>query len=701
MKTSINFILIYILSMLLISTAYVNLHNSYKEQITINEQKLTGVDYLKALYDLSINIAIYNGEYEFSTGNIQLQYEILQNIKEIERIQEKSPRCKNTEFRKRLEKLKGFSLSSQEYYDLLDFIGQENYKIGDVSNLLFERDRKIYFLNSLLTHYMPEYLISNIISHNIIEEVLHTSNISSLEKNMFIEQTKLSYLSAEEIATIINQLKDYEDTQILIEHMNDISTLFSRLSKEVNNQLLFEKNSDEIRKYIKITHKILKKSYKLNKLNIEIIRSSLLEKGELLRDKFFFTNLITMIIISLISILIYYSFRLYQAKEEKNVALEIEKDKTQKALKFKSQFLSNMSHEIRTPLNTIVGLTNVMLKNELNEKQTDMLNKINFSSELLLGVINDILDISKIESGKMSIDKHDFNLKELVSHIESMFSFPAKEKGLSLHVEYQNIQNFELIGDSLRVSQILTNLVSNAIKFTSSGKVNIYIKGLNDNQIRFEVEDSGIGLTTEQIGRLFKEFVQADMDTTRKYGGTGLGLAISNNLIKMMDGHIYVESVYGKGSSFIFVLEFQPSTTKQTEETQERDLEDLEAQINTIHSINILVAEDNKMNQVLLSMLLEESHLHLDFALDGEIAVDMFKKKDYDIVLMDIQMPNMNGYEATQKIREIDSIIPIIALSANVMQEDIQHSLDVGMNAHIAKPIDLQTLYIELLKHIG
>ncbi|MCK4875297.1 MAG: response regulator, partial [Sulfurimonas sp.] len=383
--------------------------------------------------------------------------------------------------------------------------------------------------------------------------------------------------------------------------------------------------------------------------------------------------------------------------------LEDEKIKTQNALEFKSSFLSNMSHEIRTPLNGVIGLTNILLKTGLNEKQIDIVSKVQSASNILLGVINDILDISKIEAGKMTIENSAFNLKESIGHTTDMLLFKAQEKGIDLDVVYKNMPNNYFIGDSLRISQVLTNLINNSIKFTERGCVNLYIEKIADDTVRFEVKDSGVGLKPEQIKALFQEFTQADMSTSRKYGGTGLGLSICKNLIEMMGGQINVSSEYGKGSTFSFEL---PIVEVQTQEETQKEIQEIdtnsnEYKVNAIENKKILIAEDNKMNQMVVGMLLEDSQIDIEFALDGAIAVEKFKENGYDLILMDIQMPNMNGYEATKTIRETDTEIPIVALSANVMKEDIAQALESGMNDTLAKPIDMNKLYATLLKYLN
>ncbi|MEA2100193.1 MAG: histidine kinase dimerization/phospho-acceptor domain-containing protein [Campylobacterota bacterium] len=366
---------------------------------------------------------------------------------------------------------------------------------------------------------MPEYLISSIIAHNIVEEFIDYKKLSSFKQNLFIEQTKLIYLSSQEVHGILQLLGKDKETKVLLSYMEEIYGKLNNLSKNVNLSSIFNNNSMEAAKYIKITHEIIELSFLLNKENIEIIQHELKLRDKLVRDKLFWTNGISIFIFLVITFLFIYSYRLYLLKLKEHLAVKEEKEKTQNALEFKSRFLSNMSHEIRTPLNSVVGLTQVLGKTKLDKKQIDIVGKIKYSSELLLGVINDILDISKIESGKMHIEKIDFNLKKLLENIQHMFQERVDEKGISLVIDYGNVNNFNLTGDSLRISQIIVNLVSNAVKFTQVGGVTISLEDIGYEKIVFKVKDTGIGLKEEQIKTLFEEFTQADMDTSKKIWG--------------------------------------------------------------------------------------------------------------------------------------------------------------------------------------
>ena len=513
------------------------------------------------------------------------------------------------------------------------------------------------------------------------------------------------------------------------------------------------------------------------------------------------------------------------------------KEKAEDNTRSKSEFLANMSHEIRTPMNGIIGMSHLALQTTLDDKQKNYIQKIDNSAKSLLGIINDILDFSKIEAGKLTIDKIEFDLFKVVDSVVNLLEFKAHEKNLEIIVSYSSNMGKSFFGDNLRITQILTNLMSNAVKFTDSGEIGIYINKKDENIVRFEIKDTGIGLTKEEQSKLFTSFSQADGSTTRKYGGTGLGLTICKQLVELMGGKIWLESQIDIGSKFIFEIELEELSHSKTNfkqftnkkvlivddnESWHSVLENLllnfgmsvdiayggydalkilkeyensydlilmdwnmpqldgiettrlinqsfteitkkpptvimvssfrqesivklasdvgidiflqkpinpsvlnnlltgifeddvkltysniiedktfKNDINSLKGIQILLVEDNTINQEIIVGLLHSSGINIDIASNGQEAIDMFKLNEYELIFMDLQMPIMGGIEATKIIREIDKNIPIIALTANAMKDDIEKTKSVGMNEHLNKPIDVEKLYETLLKYLS
>ncbi|MEI6409531.1 MAG: ATP-binding protein [Bacteroidota bacterium] len=382
--------------------------------------------------------------------------------------------------------------------------------------------------------------------------------------------------------------------------------------------------------------------------------------------------------------------------EEAKINAESATHLAENAVKAKQQFLSNMSHEIRTPMNAIIGFTKVLLKTELSLKQREYLTAIKMSGDALIVLINDILDLAKVDAGKMTFEQVPFKLALSISAMLHLFETKIQEKNLELVKEYDNRIQEVLIGDPVRLHQIILNLVSNAVKFTNRGKITVSIRLLNETEtqstIEFSIKDTGIGIPENKLSNIFDNFQQASSSTSRIYGGTGLGLAIVKQLVEPQGGKITVISKINEGSTFSFTLSFLKPTT---EPVIEIEMEDLDAEI---RNIKVLVVEDIPLNQLLMKTLLDDFGFERDIASNGKIAIEMLQHKLYDIVLMDLQMPEMNGFEATRYIRkEMNSNIPIIALTADVTTVDLAKCKEVGMNDYIAKPVDERLLYQKII----
>ena len=358
-------------------------------------------------------------------------------------------------------------------------------------------------------------------------------------------------------------------------------------------------------------------------------------------------------------------------------------------LELRKTILANVSHELRTPVNAIVGMSALLASTELNEQQREYLKTMRFSSDGLLVLIDDLLDVSRIEAGKVELEEIEFSMRDNFSQLTKSLRLRAEEKGLSFEWKLDEHIAPRLLGDIHRLNQIITNLIGNAIKFTPQGKVQLEITQVsesNDAQdIRFSVVDTGIGIAAERQAAVFQAFAQEDNSTTRKYGGTGLGLSISRRIVEMMGGHLTLTSEKNVGTIFTFQIHFKKANSEAPVAKEFNP--DLQGSL-------ILLVEDNKVNQFLANALLTSWKAKVDISEDGQDAIDRLKEKEYDLVLMDLQMPIMDGFEATEHIREVlKSNVPIIGLSANALNGERERSMERGMNDYVSKPFQPEMLY--------
>jgi signal transduction histidine kinase/CheY-like chemotaxis protein/HPt (histidine-containing phosphotransfer) domain-containing protein len=445
-----------------------------------------------------------------------------------------------------------------------------------------------------------------------------------------------------------------------------------------------------------IMNDIFKTTNYIRKLDDDKL-AAMIRNNESYSNKVIFLNYTATVfaaMVILFSIIILYRYINKRIKVERE--LIIANQKAQQSAIVKENFMANMSHEIRTPMNAILGFTNLLQKEPLNEKTREFVSSIQNSGENLLTIINDILDFSKIEAGMMRIESNAFSLRGLLHSVQTMFGARIQQKDLQFTVNVEEPIPDILVGDAIRLTQILVNLVNNSVKFTNTGGIYIRVIAEEDKDdvinISFSVKDTGIGIPSDKMNTIFERFQQADEDTTRKYGGTGLGLSIVKQLVELQHGTISVSSVQNMGTEFIFTIPYMVAKNL-TAKNKVALLSGYEMMANEAN-MKILVAEDNAMNQSLMKHLLSDWKLDFHIVNNGEEAIEALKQEKYSLVLMDIQMPLLDGYRATEKIRnELKNGIPIIAMTAHAMAGEREKCLRYGMDEYISKPIRENELF--------
>ncbi len=435
---------------------------------------------------------------------------------------------------------------------------------------------------------------------------------------------------------------------------------------------------------------LLKKYKKLQKQSTRLVRLSDLQHNQLNRQN----DQLEVRVKERTAELESANVELNKSKEE---ALELAR-RAEAANEAKSQFLANMSHELRTPINGILGNSRLLAESKLDPEQNEHMSAIKVSTDYLMAVANDILDFSKIEAGQLELEVTDFSIKSFFSDVKKMMTEKASEKKLSLNFELDNTLPEKVTGDPARLKQVMVNMVGNAIKFTEEGNVSINVGVVSQTDVDIivgiHVIDTGIGISDERRNLLFRAFTQVDESMTRQYGGVGLGLVISNELVKLMDGKIEVESEVGKGSDFSFNIKFKKSVLPK------------KANISVASKPRkVLVVEDNLVNQMVAKKLLVKLGHTVEIAKNGEVAVKILSEKDFDLVLMDVQMPVMDGLDATKAIRDPQSSvlnhdIPIVALTAHAMKGDKDKCFDAGMDDYMSKPVRPELLTEKIDRHV-
>ena len=590
---------------------------------------------------------------------------------------------------------------AREYYEkALEYAKMYNHdKL--ISGSLYSLSK----LNYILGNYKEAYLFS-------IQSIVHKDSAMALERSKIVAEIATKYERDQNEREIILLQKE-KQIKILELSRKNLELLKHKMLTASQEQQLDLLNKEKILKDIEVQQKESElNEHKLLAANKEqelalSKNAALLAETQLSRQRIIGFALSGGLILALmLSWLLYNRFSLKKKAnvllEQKNALIEMEKHKAEKAMeravqseKFKEQFLANMSHEIRTPMNAILGITGILLKNKPKDDQLKYLQAIDQSSNNLMVILNDILDLSKMEAGKLEIERRIFDIREEINNVFALLRFKAEEKGLHLKIEIEDEIPQYLTGDPARLCQVLYNLAGNAIKFTDKGFVIIKAELLQSNEeevnVGFIVEDTGIGIEKTKLEQIFNSFTQVYSDNGNRYGGTGLGLTIAKQLVELQGGVMNVKSTLGAGTTFIFNIEYQIS-----DQTLNNNLHEWQEELP--EGLKILVAEDNLFNVMVIEdfLLSELKGAAIDVVTTGNEVIEKLKSNFYDLILMDVQMPDMNGLDATKQIRALAapaSDTPIIAMTANVLKSEIEKCLAAGMNDHISKPFDNIDMY--------
>lgn len=581
-------------------------------------------------------------------------------------------------------------------------------KGSGIYEALIKKKKPITYENRNYTKWGQEYWLLTAITP-VLDDEGDISKLISIDSNITSQKEAEQHLR--DTSSLLTQLIDnlmtgviYEDEQGKIVHINN--SFIELFNLPLTPQDIIGKNGLEFVKqynkffaepqlFVKHLKEILEKRKLVLNEELSLADGRTIERNyvPIIIDNNYRGNL--------------WLYRDFTDRKKVEKQLIREKELAEELMKAKEQFLANMSHEIRTPMNAIIGLTQVLLKTDLNIEQRDYLNIIKTSGDTLLVVINDILDLSKIEAGRMTFEETSFNLYEIIASIIELFHPKAEEKQIALEYSIAKNVPFFLMGDPVRLNQILMNLVSNAIKFTEEGKVSLRVRIKEETRsqatVEFVVEDTGIGIPEEKLLLIFESFTQSESAITRKYGGTGLGLSISKRLIELQGGKIEVQSIVNQGSTFSFFLNFKKVKDghKVIEEKEEDD-----KFADPLKNLKVLLVEDNLINQLLVEKILGDKGCLVEKAENGKIALEKLSADNkYDIVLMDVKMPEMDGYETTKRVRSSKnhtiSEIPILAMTAHATIWEAEKCIKIGMDDYIAKPFNVEELQKKIIRLVN
>ena len=503
-----------------------------------------------------------------------------------------------------------------------------------------------------------------------------------LRKNteLYLPKIKNELAAIKDLLSKLSAIEEYDQTAL-----TDVTKTVSEYEAKLDiaiKMIAEGATSEQIDLLVKVDDAAALKALSEFETHISTI---LKDKGLAINNNFQLAYVVHILTIILLASILLVYFRKLSNSYKQQIEL------TERALegtRIKSEFLANMSHEIRTPLNGIMGLLQILQPNIQKPNNIEVVAKALFSCRSLLTIINDILDFSKMEANELSVERIDFSLSRVVESINSDFLPVCNEKSIYLKIEVSDDIEDLWVGDPVRIRQILLNLVSNAVKFTEQGGVRVIVKKAAQREgIELDVIDTGIGMSKEGLSHLFNRFQQADNSITRRFGGTGLGMSITVNLINRMGGSINVKSELGKGTRFTVYLPLKLSQKAHIDETITH------IKVPDLTNQTVLIAEDNPLNTMIIKSMLGETNAELHFAQDGKQAIELFNKLNPRLVLMDIQMPNMGGIEACAHIRRVNEAVPIIALTANVMKENIIEYMNCGFNGHVGKPIEKHLLF--------